>query len=107
MTINKATDVVLLYMLIGKTFYPLIQHELNFSKYLTNGTWTFPSESVHVQWVTSISSRYTSTLPVFGSRARGFDWNLVGSVGQILLLQKKTCVLNTFEETLSESEQNH
>ena len=55
----------------------------------------------------TIVGRYTSTLPVFGSRARGFDWNLVGNVGQILLLQKKTCVLNTFEETLSESEQNH
>ena len=40
---------------IGTTFYPVIQHRLTFSKSLTNRTWTFPSESVRVQWITSIS----------------------------------------------------
>ena len=107
---------------IGAAFYTLIQHGRNCSKYLTNRTWTFPSESVRVQRIRRIpSERFstpssniselfrslariehglfhrnrfvsnglppleglcTSTLPVFRSRARGYDLNLVGSNGQ-------------------------
>ena len=36
---------------IGTTFYPLIQHEWNLIKSLTNGKWSFPSESIRVQWI--------------------------------------------------------
>ena len=87
---------------IGTTFYPLIQHERNFSKSLTNRKWTFPSESIRVQWIrwtplerlSTPSSNmsgiflrihlvglYTNRLPVFRRKARGYDWILVDSIG--------------------------
>ena len=46
---------------IGTTFYPLIQHEWNFSKFLTNRKWTFPSESTRVQWIRWTPSERLST----------------------------------------------
>ena len=88
---------------IGTTFDPLIQHERNFSKSLTNRKWTFPSESIRVQWIRWTPSErlstpssnmsgiflrihlvglYTSRLPVFRWKARGYDWILVDSIGQ-------------------------
>ena len=46
---------------IGTTFHPLIQHERNFSKSLTNRKWTFPSESIRVQWIRWTPSERLST----------------------------------------------
>ena len=33
-------------------FLPPLQHEWNFSKCLRNRKYTFPVESIHVQWIT-------------------------------------------------------
>ena len=46
---------------IGTTFYPLIQHEWNFSKSLTNRKGTFPSESIGFQWIRWTPSERLST----------------------------------------------
>ena len=46
---------------IGTTFHPLIQHERNFSKSLTNRKWTFPSESIRFQWIRWTPSERLST----------------------------------------------
>ena len=46
---------------IRTTFHPLIQHERNFSKSLTNRKWTFPSESIRVQWIRWTPSERLST----------------------------------------------
>ena len=46
---------------IGTTFYPLIQHELDFSKSLTNRKSTFPSESIRFQWIRWTPSERLST----------------------------------------------
>ena len=46
---------------IGTTFYPLVQHEKNFSKSLTNRKCTFPSESIRVQWIRWTPSERLST----------------------------------------------
>ena len=46
---------------IERTFHPLIQHEWDFSKSLTNRNWTFPSESIRVQWIRWTPSERLST----------------------------------------------
>ena len=89
---------------IGTTFYPLIQHERNFSLSLSRiEKCTFPSESIRFQWIRWTPSErlstpssnmsgiflrihlvglYTTRLPVFRWKARGYDWILVDSIGQ-------------------------
>ena len=46
---------------IGTTFHPLIQHERNLIKSLTNRKWSFPSESIRVQWIRRTPSERLST----------------------------------------------
>ena len=69
--------------------------------------WTFPSESIRVQWIRWTPSErlstpssnmsgiflrihlvglYTNRLPVFRWKARGYDWILVDSIGQPSLI---------------------
>ena len=56
----------------------------NFSKSLTNRKYTFPMESIRVQWITysGLIGLFTTRLPVFQWKARGYDWSLVDSIGQ-------------------------
>ena len=46
---------------IGTTFHLLIHHEWDFCKSLTNRKWTFPSESIRVQWIRWTPSELLST----------------------------------------------
>ena len=58
---------------IGMTFQPLIQHEQNFSKSLTNRKWTFPSESIRVQCIQTLGRTLhheTSGFPMESKRIR-------------------------------------
>ena len=60
---------------IGTIFYPLIQHRVEFSKSLSRieemnfstGIYSCPMDHLH----------FTTTLPVFRWKARGYDWSLV------------------------------
>ena len=79
-------------------------------KSLKNRKYTFLSDSIRVQWIrwtpsgrlSTPSSKmseiflfvsngmvelYTTTLPVFRWKAKGYDWILVDSIGQPSLLQ--------------------
>ena len=68
---------------IGTTFHPLIQHERNFSKSLTNrkvnfsiGIFSCPMHPIQLVGL------YTTRRPVFRWKVRGYDWILVDSIGQ-------------------------
>ena len=41
-------------------------------------------ESIRVQWITysGLIGLFTTRLPVFQWKARGYDWSLVDSIGQ-------------------------
>ena len=69
---------------IGTTFNPLYNMSGHFSKSLTNRKYTFPMDSIRVQWITysGLIGLFTTRLPVFQWKARGYDWSLVDSIGQ-------------------------
>ena len=66
--------------MIGTAFYPLKQHERNFSKSLTKknvlsiGIYLCPMDHLHLVGL------FTTRLPVFQWKAKGYDWSLVDSI---------------------------
>ena len=67
--------------MIVTAFYPLKQHERNFSKSLTKkkmyfsiGIYLCPMDHLHLVGL------FITRLPVFQWKAKGYDWSLVDSI---------------------------